>query len=544
MHYPQYFAVAAILMSSFPAFAVPFQTAGPLAGTNADPNSYDDKPQLATDGNGHWVAVWESAETVSFGTPDDENIAVSRSSDNGATWTTPEWLNSTAEDDENFISEATPTLATDGNGTWICAYLGAIFTPTGHPVIQACISTDNGATWGDPIAVNPNHPASGLIMTPNIACDGNGNWVLVYVSSEFSETPATGDADIAVSTSTDGTSWTTPVMLNSEGEDDTEQEGNGDARPVVASDGNGVWVCTWNTNFNRGIEGQGDREISFARSTNNGSTWSNQAVLNAEFDTETGLDENPALASDGNGNWMITWTGYTNTGGGSRYRIWASASTNDGVAWSTRKQVSSSPADDDEVYPDVATDGNGKWVIAWQRAIFQGTHDDYDIAMSESTNNGSTWSAPENLNSNATTDTVDEWYVSIASDGGDHWTAIWRTVDTSNNDLDIWRAISGEGGGSAFAIIAPNGGEKWKQGKKQKIKWEPGDAGENVKLELLRNGTVVNTIKNATPNDGQMKWKVPNSLAPGNGYKVRATSKSNNAIKDSSDGSFKVKTSK
>jgi len=533
----------ALLMAALPAFAVPFQTAGPLAGTNADPNSYDDKPKLATDGNGHWVAVWESSKDVFFGTPVDKNVAVSRSSDNGNTWTMPVWLNSTAQDEEQLVEESSPTIATDGEGTWICAYVGAVFDPLRRPVIQACISTDNGATWSDPFAANPTNPSNAFLATPSLAADGNGHWVMVWASTVFADDPSKGDYDIAVSTSTDGTSWTEPDLLNSEGDNDTSETGNIDGVPVVKSDGNGVWVCAWTSTFNRNIAGQGDSEIAFARSTDNGGTWSGQAVLNSEFDTEIGGDDNSALASDGGGNWIVTWNGATSSFG-TRSRVWASASTDGGVTWAARNQVSANPPDEDEIYPDVASDRNGKWLIAWQRTIFQGSHDDYDLAMSESTNNGADWSEPENLNSNAVTDTVDEWHVSIASDGADHWTVIWRTLDTTGNDLDIWRAISGEGVASPLTITSPNGGEKWRHGSKEKIKWEPGDAGASIKLELLRNGEVVETIKGTTPNDGNLKWKVPSSLPLGNGYKVRATSKSDGSVKDDSDGNFKIKAAK
>src|SRR5262245_9048471 len=49
-------------------------------------------PELATDGAGNWVVVWEF-ETQA---PGDVDVQFARSSDNGATWTTPALLNPNA----------------------------------------------------------------------------------------------------------------------------------------------------------------------------------------------------------------------------------------------------------------------------------------------------------------------------------------------------------------------------------------------------------------------------------------------------------------
>ncbi|MCC6794318.1 MAG: exo-alpha-sialidase [Candidatus Hydrogenedentes bacterium] len=542
-------AVSCLLCLITSARAVSFQKPKAFPGSSTDGRDADENPSIATDGQGHWVAVWSNADINSFGSADDANIAVSRSTDNGATWTAPARLNSLAvgETPQVPVFEGVPSLATDGNGTWLCAFIGGenrVVKLVTYKQIQVCKSTDNGATWSDPVAVNPDDPSSYTLGRPSIASDGAGHWVLVWESSALASNPGIGDSDIVVSTSTNGTTWSDYAMLNSEGETDSPTTGALDIEPVVASDKNGVWVCAWNSDFKRGIDGQGDREIVFARSTDNGTTWSDQAVLNGEFDTETGLDERAALAADGDGNWILTWDGYTDLS--SRYRIWTCASTDDGQSWTQRLQVSENPPEDDQSNPKVITDGNGKWIVVWNGTLLLSTASDFDIGISESTNIGATWSAVKAVNTDAADDGLRyDSDPAIATDTAGHWAVIWETNDPENGDLDIWRAISKEaGGGNPLAIVAPNGGEKWKQNKKYKIKWEPGDAGATIKLELLRNGAVVDTIKGSTPNDGKLKWKVPSSLSTGGGYKVRATSKSDGSIKDSSDGNFNVKAAK
>lgn len=551
---PKY--VLAIIVSFFLAtvstHAVAFQKAGPMTGVDAHGFEVDDNPRIVTDGQGHWVAVWAAADSNGFGSIDDANIAVSRSSDNGGTWTTPDWLNSTADDppvQNNHVYEGQPRLTTDGQGTWVCAFIGGeiklsngIFSA--FKQIQVCKSTDNGQTWSDPVTINPNDPAAISLGAPSIASDGAGKWMLVWESSALANNPAIDDSDIVFSTSINGTTWTDYEMLNSEGATDSSTTGSLDIDPVVTSDKNGVWVCTWNSDFKRGIDGQGDREIFFARSTDFGDTWTDEAVLNSEFNTETGLDERPSILADGDGNWIIAWDGYTDLS--SRYRIWTSTSTDDGETWAQRIQVSENPPQYDQVFPTLAEDGNGKCVVVWQGTLSVSPATDYDIGIAESTNAGNTWSAVKAVNSDAADEVLrDDVSPSIAGDSAGHWVALWRTTDPEDGDFDIWKALSKEtGGGNPIAIIAPNGGEKWKQNKKYKIKWEPGDAGANIKLELLRNGAVVDTIKGSTPNDGKLKWKVPSSLSTGGGYKVRATSKSDGSIQDSSDGNFNIKAAK
>jgi hypothetical protein len=53
-------------------------------------------PQLTTDGAGNWIVVWMSRELVSVDLGPDFDILVARSTDNGASWSVPEALNSNA----------------------------------------------------------------------------------------------------------------------------------------------------------------------------------------------------------------------------------------------------------------------------------------------------------------------------------------------------------------------------------------------------------------------------------------------------------------
>ena len=96
-----------------------------------------------------------------------------------------------------------------------------------------------------------------------------------------------------------------------------------------------------------------------------------------------------------------------------------------------------------------------------------------------------------------------------------------------------------------LALLAPNGGDVWRVGKKRTITWaSAGDPGTSVTLELLRNGNLSRVIAASTANDGLLRWNIPAGVAPGKGYAVRITSTTGAGITDTSDGMFKIKRAK
>src|SRR5262245_51238995 len=103
-------------------FGVPLAPVKPLNANAADDTGDDARVSLATDGRGHWVAAWFTE--VFAGTIDnDGDILVARSIDNGKNWSSPVALNSDAAVDLRL--DTAPRIATDGQGHWVAVWEGA-----------------------------------------------------------------------------------------------------------------------------------------------------------------------------------------------------------------------------------------------------------------------------------------------------------------------------------------------------------------------------------------------------------------------------------
>jgi hypothetical protein len=90
----------------------------------------------------------------------------------------------------------------------------------------------------------------------------------------------------------------------------------------------------------------------------------------------------------------------------------------------------------------------------------------------------------------------------------------------------------------SITVTSPNGGEKWKHGTVHTISWKSvGNSGANVKIELIK-GTVASTIVSSVKNNGAYKWTIKSTQTPGTNYKIRITSTSNSAYKDTSNNNF------
>ncbi|MFQ5477293.1 MAG: hypothetical protein ACE5E4_01620, partial [Candidatus Binatia bacterium] len=78
------------------------------------------------------MAVWDSRDTFGGTIDDDFDILAATSADNGLTWSAPVAI------DPSVGTTLDPAIATDGNGTWV-----VVAEPDG----RVSRSTDNGASW-------------------------------------------------------------------------------------------------------------------------------------------------------------------------------------------------------------------------------------------------------------------------------------------------------------------------------------------------------------------------------------------------------------
>jgi hypothetical protein len=205
----------------------------------------DRHPQIATDGAGHWVAVWQSRDDPDEPMGTDGDIVVARSEDNGATWTAVAALNSDATSDSD--SDDDPVVTTDGAGNWLAVWVGVDPAQPFQedPDILVSRSTDNGATWSAAAALNSNAATVNVLdVHPQVTTDGAGNWVAVWQSDDSLGGTIGADYDILVAWSADnGVTWTTATTLNSSAASDGTYDY--DQRPEVTTDGAGNWVAIW-----------------------------------------------------------------------------------------------------------------------------------------------------------------------------------------------------------------------------------------------------------------------------------------------------------
>ena len=213
-----------------------------LLNTNGTADSgWDSAPKIVTDGSGLWLAAWESNNDIAeapmgdtSGT--DSDIFFARSTDAGATWTDPGLLNTNATSDAETSNDGEVDLATDGAGNWIAVWesdedLGS--TAGADFDIFIARSNDNGLTWSFPELLNANGDTDiGFDANPTVASDGAGHWVVAWDSDENLNSTAGTDNDIFVARSSDnGISWTSPELLNSNGNTDI---GGGGAVRIVS----------------------------------------------------------------------------------------------------------------------------------------------------------------------------------------------------------------------------------------------------------------------------------------------------------------------
>lgn len=421
----------------------------PIASNAATDELDDFWPAIATDAAGNWVVAWYSDETLGSTIGQDYDILTVRSSDNASTWSAVGPLNNNATTDAEVDRD--PAIAAGSDGRWVAVWesrdtLGG--TIGDDLDILVSTSSDDGVTWSAPAALNSFAAIDDESdQDPAVVAVGPGNWIVAWESNQDLGGTTGNDGDLMFSRSTDnGVTWSAATPLNIDATFDTDF----DADVRLATDGSGRLIAVWESSNDNGGTTGGDDEIRFARSTDGGATWSSPASLNTNAATDFGYDTNAAIATDRDGAWMVAWTTEDDLGGtiGTDGDIVFARSTDNGVTWSDPAPVNSDAASDFsfDSDPSISTDGNGRWMIAWDVELAS----DLDIFFATSTNDGATWSTQAPLNSRSGVDVRDDADVSLVADASGTWMAVWESRDDLGgligDEGDILYAVSTDGG--------------------------------------------------------------------------------------------------
>jgi len=120
------------------------------------------------------------------------------------------------------------------------------------------------------------------------------------------------------------------------------------------------------------------------------------------------------------------------------------------------------------------------------------------------------------------------------------WGLFAGMVTRDESKMAVHSVLAGPA--TTLALAAPNGGESWKRGSAQTIRWDfSGDPGTKLKILLLDGAVTKLTIAGGTALEtGSFKWNVPADLPKGNNYRIRIISRQNPSLLDTSDQPFSI----
>jgi hypothetical protein len=338
----------------------------PLSEAFRSDRAEDRQPALATDGKGTWILVWSSTEDLRKTGKRDRDVHFAVSTDNALSWSAPRALNANAAHD--WGDDEAPDIATDDKGRWVVVWQSSDSlgnTKGGDRDILFATSSDNGASWSSPDVVDAAaRTDTNFDSSPRVATHGSGIWVVAWSTGNASEDRGGFQRGVLAARSVDAAvTWAPPQALSGQSEDDRPDFG-----PRVAADGRGNWVCAWSSGDTLGETIGRDRDILFVRSSDGARSWSGRAPLNKNAATDSGDDDTPELVVDGAGNWVAAWASWDKRGArGADADLMVAMSRDSGATWTDGYPLNSNARSDrgEDVAPTLASDGAGLWVAAW-----------------------------------------------------------------------------------------------------------------------------------------------------------------------------------
>lgn len=278
----------------------------------------------------------------------ESDVYFARSTDGGGSWLRDVRLDTNVA---GSFASVQPRLAWPNGGAGLVSLWGDFrppsgSSPTGYRQLFGNVSSSSGGTWGaTDFRINPgqNNDSFNIELVPTTR-GYLAAWEVLFSNR---------GRHIFASTSTNGTTWSTPLQIDTGGGFTSVA-----STPDLVAVGNRAYLV-WRDN--RSGEGT---DIYFRASADGGQTWPGPEV---RLDTDaagTHASEEPSIAADAAGNVLVAWQDVRLN---DAYDIHTNRSTDFGATWrTTDARVDADPYPHDSIRPTAMSLPGGEFSVVWQ----------------------------------------------------------------------------------------------------------------------------------------------------------------------------------
>ncbi|MDI6767290.1 MAG: hypothetical protein QME52_10755 [Bacteroidota bacterium] len=348
-------------------------------------------PSIAMDGSGNFVIAWMDYRN------NNDDIYYQQYTSSGVA----QGVNTKANDDAGTASQGSPSIAMDGSGNFVVVWMD---NRNVNWDIYCQQYNSVGIVLGVNFKVNDDTGIANQ-TNPFITIDGSGNFVIVWMDYR------NGNYDIYYQRyNTIGIAQ----GVNTKANDDSGTSGQ--SSPSIAMDGRGNFVIVWSGNRN------GNSDIYSQRYNSSGVA---QGVNFKVIDYAGGMYP-PSVSMDGSGNYVVVWFDDRSDFSDIYSQRYNSVGAAQGIIF----KVNDGTGTTHQYSPSISMYGNENFVIAWG----DGRIGNSDIYYQRYNLNGIAQGVNAKVNDDAGTE--GHWSPSVAMDGSGNFVIVW--MDSRNGDYDIY----------------------------------------------------------------------------------------------------------